>query len=62
MVDAPGRSFKNDFFFFVRHCQNVRIVSYVNTDFHKFDNLSNRNVKLILMILSDFGPVSGTVR
>jgi hypothetical protein len=36
--------------FFVRHCQN----------FDKFDNLSKRNVKLILEIFSDLEPLGGS--
>jgi hypothetical protein len=35
-------------YFFVRHCQNLRIFSYVN------------EVKLILKILSDLGPLRGS--
>jgi hypothetical protein len=42
--------------FFVRHCQNLRIFS----DFDKCDNLSKRNVKLILKILSDLEPLRGS--
>jgi hypothetical protein len=44
--------------FFVRHCQNLRIFSYV-TDFDKY-HLSKQNVKLILKILSDLEPLRGS--
>jgi hypothetical protein len=47
------------YLFFVRHCQNLRIFSFV-TDFDKCDNLSKRNVKLILKILSDLEPLRGS--
>jgi hypothetical protein len=40
----------NLYFFFVRHCQNLKIFSCV-TDFVKCHNVSKRNVKLILKIL-----------
>jgi hypothetical protein len=45
--------------FFVRHCQNLRIFSCVN-GFDKCHNLSKRNVKLILKILSDLEPLRGS--
>jgi hypothetical protein len=45
--------------FFVRHCQNLRIFSYVN-GFDKCHNLSKRNVKLILKVLSDLELLRGS--
>jgi hypothetical protein len=45
--------------FFVRHCQNLRIFFYVN-GFDKCHNLSKRNVKLILKVLSDLELLRGS--
>jgi hypothetical protein len=46
-------------YFFVRHYQNLRIFFCVNgfCDFDKCHNLSKRNVKLILKILSELEPL-----
>jgi hypothetical protein len=47
-----------DSFCFLFDTVRIWEFSPVWTDFHKCDNLSRRNVKLILKILSDFKPSS----
>jgi hypothetical protein len=63
---VPGPWSRNELFskkdVFARHCQNLRIFSCVNGFwiFDKCQNLSKRNVKLVLKILSDLKPLRGS--